>query len=161
MIVTTPFITDANLQEFMPDILQMGVLTFAQQNLRASNDVYDRLVNDWWAQAIIRGPYVGVATTNDGAFPGRLPPLIVSLLNTPLLAPLVSYRALGRYIMPMLSGDADANGDMFSRRAERYTRFYNEEWERVITGDLYDFNRDGNFTLADRLPPYGRRVKRA
>jgi len=161
MPLTVSFVTDANLQEFMPDIMSMGVATFDPQTLRATNDIYDRLVNDWWAQAVLRGPYVSVASTNDGAFPGRLPPMDVNLLNKTLITPLVCYRALGRYIMPMLSGDADANGDMFSRRAMRFTEFYSDEWATVVTGDLYDFNRDAKFTLADRLPPYGRRVRRA
>jgi len=159
MAITTSFIQDTDLVEFVPDILGFGVADFSTQNLRASDDVFERLLNEWWPQAISR--FYGLTRQNiDTMFP-TLPTLDVNKLDTAALKPLTCYRALGHYILPLLAGDADANGDLFTRRADRYDRFYSEEWKKVIRLPLYDFNADGAFSMVERKRAIGRRLVRA
>lgn len=154
-LITTSFITDTDLQVFMPDVLTYGISSFATQNLHASDDVLNRLINEWWPTAISRR-FGLILSTYDVNSP-LMPTLNQSLLDASSLATLTSYRSLSRYILPMLASDADADGDLFSRRATRYDSFYQDEWQKVLLLPIYDFNQDGQFTNIERR---GRPVKR-
>lgn len=159
MALTTPFVNDADLKSFLPDVLSFGVATFAPQNLRASDDVFERLVAEWWPQAI--GGFYGLSRASVDIQWPVLPAMDIALVNTAALVTLTAYRALGHYVMPLISSDADANGDLFTRRAARYERFYDEEWAKVINLPLYDFNADGSFTTIERALSVSRRLRRA
>jgi len=159
MAVATPFIQDTDLVAYMPDVLTFGIASFAAQNLLATNDVVERLTNEWWPNAI--GNYYGFTRERvDMTWP-ILPAMDIARINTTALKQLVTYRALSHYIMPMLSSDADANGDLFTRRMDRYYRFHSEEWKKVIHLPLYDFNADSAFTQIERAQSTGRRLARA
>lgn len=154
-LLSSSFIVDADLVEFMPDVLDYGVASFAAQNLRASDDVYNRIFSEWWPTAISRR-FGLLMSTFDIQSP-IMPTLDPAYLDSVGLKALTVYRAISHYIMPMLASDADANGDLFSRRAVRYDMFYKEEWQKAILLPLYDFNKDTQFTNIERR---GRPVKR-
>jgi len=157
--LTAPFATDSDLVTFMPDMLTFGVGSFIPQNMMASDDVFERLNAEWWPQAI--GGFYGLAqATVDVTWP-VLPVMQEARLNVAALKNLTAYRAISHYIMPLLSSDADANGDLFTRRADRYNSFYHEEWEKVTNLPLYDFNADNRFSNIERMLPTGRRLMRA
>ena len=132
----------------MPDVLDFGVTTFGPQCLRASDDIYNRLVSEWWPTAVSRR--FGLILNSFDINSPFVPTLDPTLLDTVALKAITSYRALSRYVMPMLAGDADADGDLFSRRADRYVNFYHEEWRKIILLPLYDFNQDSQFTNIER-----------
>lgn len=159
MAVTTAFVTDTDLELFQPDILTFGPATFGAQLIMASDDVFQRLVDEWWPQAI--GAFYGLTRSAiDVQYP-VLPTLKEASLDKVALRNLVCYRAISHYIMPLLASDADANGDLFTRRAARYQRFYQEEWDKIIDLPIYDFNQDTLFTNIERPIQIARRLRRA
>jgi len=159
MAVTTSFIVDTDLQVYMPDVLSFGVASFDPQSLLATDDVVARIEAEWWPEAVSRR--FGLFRENSDYMFSMLPTMNVALLDSVSLVPLTVYRALSHYAMPMLSSDADADGDLFSRRASRYDTFYKEEWEKVVRLPIYDFSQDGNFTSFEKKGPPVKRLLRA
>jgi len=159
MYLSTAFINDADLTSYMPDVLTFGIPSFSAECLRATEDVYTELLSDWWPGVTLAINGFAFQKT-DTAWP-TLPIMDVANLDTVTLKQAVVYRALSQYVMPMLSSDADANGDLFSRRADRYRGFYKAEMARVYKLPLYDFNRDSAFTQLERPRRHGRRLLRA
>ena len=158
-LIASSFIADTDLQEFMPDVLDYGVTTFAPQSLRASDDVYNRILTEWWPDAVSRR--FGLILNNYDVNSSLLPVLDTTVLDTVALKAITAYRTISHYAMPMLASDADANGDLFSRRADRYSNFYHEEWAKIILLPIYDFNNDGQFTNIERRGKPVKRMMRA
>lgn len=143
----------------MPDVLTYGVATFDPQSLRASDDIYNRLVAEWWPDAVSRR--YGLLLNSFDVQSNLIPQLDPAFLDTVALEAVTSYRAISHYIMPLLSSDNDANGDMFTRRAARYHDFYLEEWQKLVLLPLYDFNQDTQFTNIERRGPTMKKLLRA
>jgi len=158
-LATTSFIADADLALYMPDVLTFGVTTFATQNLLATDDVVTRINTEWWPDAVTRR--FGLYRENTDTWYRSLPIMDITLLDSALLKGLVVYRALSHYIMPMLSSDSDADGNAFTRRADRHAAFYAEEWEKIVNSPIYDFNSDTTFSQQERKGPPIKRVLRA
>ena len=57
-------------------------------------------------------------------------------------------------------GDADEDGDQFSRKIERYTELFANEWEIIKLLPLYDFDGDDAFSDTERRGSYSRRTAR-
>ncbi len=159
MPLSAPLINDSDLTVYMPDVLSFGTATFLTQCTLASDDIYERLLNEWWPNAL--GNYFGFTQERVDLVWPVLPLLDENYLNKAALTQITVYRALSHYIMPMLASDADANGDLFTRRAARYNTFYNEEWKKIVRMALYDFNKDAVFQNRERPQRMGRRLVRA
>lgn len=158
MPITTSFITDDDVLQYMPDILDFGQQSFNAQHLKASDDVYEKIFTEWWPNAIIRR-YGLTKYRMDILWP-TLPTMDVAFLNIPAIKQLTCYRSIGHYIMPMLASNA-SNNDFFMNRATMYQKFYIEEWQKVQRLSLYDFDKDGQFLNIERAGPIHRKVVRA
>lgn len=158
MAITTPFITDADVQKFRPDILDFGITSFTDQYTMASDDVYERLYNEWWPNAISRR--YGLSRNRLDIVWPVLPKMDLNYLDTSALIPITCFRALSHYIFPMLATNSTQT-DFFSGMADIYRRFYDEEWIKVQRLPIYDFDKDGQFRDVERTGPIHRRVVRA
>lgn len=146
--------TTADLQTYAADITNYGVTDWSAELALAEDAVRGWIKADWWPQQLTRfAGYRGPVSNW---------PIDETLLDTRALAPAVCFRALGWEIFPKLAKWSDADGDMFSRRAEWFRRRYGEELERVALLPLYDWNRDAKWADYERpLPGAQVRVRRA
>jgi len=155
--MAAPYATDADLQAFIPSILDNGVASFASQLTLASTDVLELVKLDWWVNAVTAR--YGFARESIDINP-LFPRFDETKLNESVLINITCYRALAQYICPMLTTDSD-EADEWLRKMERYAEFYRVEWDALELKPLYDFNSDGQFKDIERRASRGRRVVRA
>jgi len=151
------YANDTDLKTFIPRILDNGVVSFADQLQLASDDVLEMIKVDWWVNAVSSRYSLNRETTDWSSF---FPKFDEALLNTAQLKNLTCYRALHKYICPMLTNDAD-EADEWTRKEERYKQFFDEEWQKIIKMPLYDFNQDSAFDDIERRQRSGIRLSRA
>jgi len=144
--------TTSDLQAYVPDVADYGVTDWTPDIARAEAAVREWLKGSWWPNQVrnwshYRGPI-------------QRWPLNEALLNVALLTPAVCFRALGWEVLPKLAKWSDVDGDSFLRRADWFRGRYDEELERIAKAELYDWNRDGNFTFYERSGPQSSMVIR-
>ena len=152
-----PYAVNADLQVFIAEILdyedtESDFGTFLD---KASEDVLNLIKAEWWPNAV--AARYGNETMDVGVF---LPPLNEDNINDAALKNVTCYRAFYQYIMPYLTKDADEDGDQFSRKIERYTELFADEWATLKLLPLYDFDGDDAFSDTERRGSYGRRTAR-
>jgi len=152
--VATPYALDTDLQNLIPGVLDQGVVTFSTQLGFASVDVLNLIKSDWWPQAVNRR--FGYIETVDVST--LFPTLDETKINVAVLVNLTCYRALSRYIIPMLT--KDNKDDSWAKKITRYNRFFEDEWEKVALLALYDFSGDGQFNDYERRGTMPRRLIR-
>lgn len=132
---------DSNLSAILPDILNLGISSFASEHAKARADLERRLRRDWWPNT---------------AFSGELKP---SLLTDSQLTKCAAYLVLWKYAIPMLA-TWDEN-DRFYKMINFYKSRYEEEWDEVLRdGVEYDSDEDGSVGSTERLPYHSGRLKR-
>lgn len=137
--------TTTDLKTYAPDVTDYGTTDWTPEITLAQNAVLEWLKGSWWPKQVTRWPgYRG---------PSSIWPMDEALINTALMKPAVCFRALGWEILPKLAKWSDVDGDTFLRRAEWFRQRYHEELERIEKMDLYDWNRDGNWTDYERSGP--------
>lgn len=142
--------TDTDLELLRADILEHGVLTWADQLAMAEADVIELVKTEWFVEAA-KSLYGYGLQGND--YQVVVSQFNIAHLNTSALKNLICYRAMAWYIYPSLTRDTDDGLDAFSRRAERYKAFYEGEWDAIKRMPLYDFNSDSNFEDVERVSP--------
>jgi len=155
--MAAPYATDADLQAFIPSILDNGVASFTPQLTLASTDVLELIKLEWWVNAVT-SRYGFTRETVD--ISPVFPILDETKLNEGALVNITCYRALAQYICPMLTTDSD-EADEWNRKMARYAEFYRSEWEALEVKPLYDFNSDNQFSDIERRVSRGRRIVRA
>ena len=151
------YANDNDLKTFIPTILENGVSSFATQLQLASDDVLEMIKVKWWVNAVSSRYALNRETTDWSSY---FPKFNEALLNTAQLKNLTCYRALHKYICPMLTNDAD-DADEWVRKEERYKAYFDEEWDKITRMPLYDFNQDSVFTDIERRQSGGIRLQRA
>ena len=154
-----PYATNADLQVFIAGILDYEPPTesdFGDFLDKASEDVLNLIKAEWWPNAVATR-YGSETMDVGGPF---LPPLDEANINDEALLNITCYRAFSQYIMPYLTKDADEDGDQFSRKIERYTELFANEWEIIKLLPLYDFDGDDAFSDTERRGSYSRRTAR-
>lgn len=137
------------LRADIADILPAGVVDWDTQMHLATEDVLERIKSEWFVRAV-RDKY-GVTDSQMGV--GQIVGMFnADRLNSSALKNLTCYRAMSRYIYPQMTRDTDDGNDAFTRRADRYSQFYAEEWEHVCGLALYDFDGDAAFSDWERAP---------
>tara|TARA_R110000803_G_scaffold105509_1_gene173743 strand:- start:170 stop:634 length:465 start_codon:yes stop_codon:yes gene_type:complete len=151
------YATNADLQSFIPSILENGVTDFTAQLTLASSDVLELVKLDWYVDAATTRYSPARETIDYAPF---LSNFDEQYLNTAALKQLTCYRALHKYICPMLTNDVD-EADEWNRKEERYKSYYDEEWAKIKRMALYDFDQDSSFEDIERRETGGFRVARA
>ena len=132
---------DKNLQDIVPDILQLGIDTFADEHDRATADIQRSLRIDWWDKKNIKGEM-----DNDK---------LVSSQFTRLS----TYLVLWKYALPQLTNWVQ--DDRFLKMIDFYKARHGEEYEQILRdGVEYDKDGDSTITEKEREPVHAGRLYR-
>ena len=135
------FSTDTDLTALVPDILQLGIASFADEHAKAESDIKRELRNRWW-------PRTG--------FNGELDD---TLLTESQFTRCNAYLVLWKYALPQLTNWTD--GDRFMQMMDFYKARYNEELNEIISDGIeYDKDDDGTVTNTEKEPKYVGRLVR-
>ena len=144
---------DANLTEYELSVITdrpIGLVNWAVEIAKAQDDILQRIKRDWWENNIATREYDS----------DHLPIIDESLLNTGILMQITCYQSLGYYIMPKLARFSDED-DSYTRKITYYTDRVEQEWNKIKSMALYDFNADSTFSDYERTGFAPRRLARA
>ena len=132
--------SDANLLDFIPDILNLGIDSFLDEHPKAAADIQRELRIKWWPRKGLSGE-MDITKLTDSQF------ITAS-----------TYLVLWRYALPQLTNWVD--GDRFGNMITFYKARYGEELEDVLS-DGIEYDSDGDGTVQDsEKQPVGQRLDR-
>ena len=118
------FSTDEDLVKIIPDILDLGIFSFASEHAKAEEDIKREIRNRWWPRTGFKGE------------------MNADLLTDSQWTRANSYLVLWKYVLPQLTNWVQ--GDRFREMIPFYRDLYNQEIESVLKDGIeYDFNEDG------------------
>lgn len=115
--------TDGDLQVILPDILELGIESFADEHARAKADILRELRINWWVRKDLSGD------------------LDETKLTDSQFEKLSAYLVLWKYALPQLTNWHE--DDRFQKMIEFYKARYGEELEMVLR-DGIEYDADGN-----------------
>lgn len=134
------FSNDTNLTDLLPDILTLGISSFADDHAKAQADIERELRIKWW-------PRKNIAGEMDN-----------SKLTSTQFTMASAYLVLWRYALPQLTNWVE--GDRFQSMIDFYKARYGEELEAVLA-DGVDYDADGDGVIKeDEKQPVGQRLDR-
>lgn len=135
------FSEDKDLQDLVPDILQLGIDTFSDEHDNAHSDIVRDLRVEWWDKKGLQGE------------------LDSTLLTDTQFARCSSYLVLWKYALPQLTNWVD--GDRFQNMISFYKSRYGEEFESILRdGVEYDTNDDGTVSDQEKKSIHSGRLNR-
>ena len=135
------FSEDKDLQELVPDILQLGIDTFADEHERAQKDIERDLRIQWWERKKIDGE------------------MNPTYLTESQFTRCAAYLVLWRYALPQLTNWVD--GDRFQSMITFYKARYGEEFEAILLdGVEYDKDNDSIITEKEKESVHSGRIIR-
>ena len=118
------FSTDSDLIVIVPDILDLGIDSFADEHAKAEADIKREIRTRWWPRTNYKGE------------------MNASLLTESQWTKANAYLVLWKYALPQLTNWVD--GDRFREMISFYRDLYGQEMESVLSdGVEYDFDEDG------------------
>jgi len=125
--------SDSDLVLLQPDILSLGIASFAAEHPKAKADIERRLRRDWW-------PNKGIDGKPD-----------MALITESQFTKAASYLTLWKYVLPQLA--TWASEDRFSAMLTFYKGLYEEEIQDIfIDGVEYDADEDGTVSTTENAP---------
>ena len=132
----------SHVQEYQPDIAAYGITNFDTQLQHAEDDVIRRIREEWWERYrhTVRFKDITKVTSIE---------LNKALLTNTQWTRSVVYRALGEYILPMLTKWKTPDGDIdaFQVQIEFYRAKYAQEFQAVLR-DGVEYDEDGDSTIS-------------
>jgi hypothetical protein len=120
--------TDSNLVTFVPDILQMGIESFAQEHTKARTHIRRELRIHWWNKKGIKGE------------------MDFSKLTESQFTDAAAYLVLWKYALPQLTNWVE--DDRFLKMIDFYKARYGEEFEAILR-DGVEYDEDADDTVTD------------
>jgi len=118
------FSSDSDLTDIQPDILSLGLNSFADEHAKAEADIKREIRAKWWSTL------------------GRTGEMDDTLLTGTQWTKANAYLVLWKYALPQLTNWVD--GDRFMSMISFYKDMYHQELNAVFEdGVEYDFNDDG------------------
>ena len=135
------FSTDSDLTDIVPDILTLGITSFADEHPKAQADIEREIRNRWWEKRGISGE------------------LNPDYLTDSQWTRTAVYLVLWKYALPQLTNWVD--GDRFQAMISFYKARYAEELEAVFQdGVEYDDDNSGTIEADEKLPVnHGRLIR--
>lgn len=127
--IVMAFSEDKDLQELVPDILQLGINTFADEHTRAQSDIERDLRIQWWDRKGIEGE------------------MNATYLTDSQFTRCAAYLVLWRYALPQLTNWVD--GDRFQSMITFYKARYGEELEAILR-DGVEYDADNDSTIKEK-----------
>lgn len=135
------FSTDTDLQDLVPDILQLGIDSFTAEHTNAQNDIIRELRIGWWDKKGLSGE------------------LDSTLLTDSQFTRCSSYLVLWKYALPQLTNWVD--GDRFQSMIDFYKSRYGEELDSILRDGIeYDTNDDGTVSDQEKKSIHSGRLSR-
>jgi hypothetical protein len=135
------FSTDTDLQDLVPDILQLGIDSFTAEHTKAQNDILRDLRIEWWDKKGLSGE-LNSAYLTDSQF-----------------TRCASYLVLWKYALPQLTNWVD--GDRFQSMITFYKSRYGEELESILRDGIeYDADNDSVVTEEEKKSIHSGRLSR-
>ncbi len=132
---------DSDLTALQPDILSLGISTFAASHTNAQADIERELRNAWWAKT------------------GRTGELNSNKLTESQFTKCSSFLVLWKYALPKLSTWGD--GDRFLEMIKFYRARFDEEFSQVLKdGVEYDADGDSSVANAEKVAIHHGRLTR-
>ena len=123
--------SDADLLDFIPDILNLGIDSFLDEHPKAEADIQRELRIKWWPKKRL------LYSDSDSYLE-----MDNSKLTESQFVTVATYLVLWRYALPQLTNWVD--GGRFGNMIEFYKARYSEELENILAdGVEYDDNNDG------------------
>ena len=145
------YATDADLQEYEPDILNLGIPTYKDLHEKSFDDINRLIEIDLWPRAsyrqydIRRGTYANIN---------------VDLLVDSQWKRAAVYHVLAYYIYPRLS-TFTPEGDVYMEKMQYYKDRFKEEFDLCLKqGVQYDYNNDSTIEESEKLPVHFNRLVR-
>lgn len=136
------FSTDTDLTAISPDILSLGIASFADEHAKAEADIKRELRAKWW-------PYTGYSGEMDDTL----------LINEAQFTRCNAYLVLWKYALPKLTNWVD--GDRFREMQAFYKDLYNQELQAILDdGVQYDRDGDGLVSQAEKIQNIAGRLTR-
>ncbi len=127
------FSTDANLLDYVPDILELGIDSFNREHARAKADIERELRINWWDKKGLSGE-MNPAYLTDSQF-----------------TRCSAYLVLWKYALPQLTNWVE--DDRFQNMMDFYKARYGEELESILRDGIeYDADNDSVVTQEERKP---------
>lgn len=135
------FSSDKDLQNLVPDILQLGIDTFSDEHDRAQSDIIRELRIGWWDKKGLSGE-LNSAHLTDSQF-----------------TRCASYLVLWKYALPQLTNWVD--GDRFQSMIAFYKSRYGEELDSILRDGIeYDADNDSVVTEDEKKSIHSGRLSR-
>lgn len=135
--------TDANLLEYLPEILNYGIDEFTDYHSLARTDILRRLRKDWWNKT-------GSSEMDE------------TLLDETQFTKCASYLVLSDYALPQLTKwNSEGSEDRFQVMMKHYSHKYEEEFNTILfDGVKYDANSDDIVQISEKIPTSNYRLSR-
>ena len=135
------FSEDKDLQDLVPDILQLGIDTFSDEHERAQSDIVRELRVGWWDKKGLSGE------------------LNSDYLTDSQFTRCASYLVLWKYALPQLTNWVD--GDRFQSMITFYKSRYGEELDSILRDGIeYDADNDSVVTEDEKKSIHSGRLSR-
>tara|TARA_R110000823_G_scaffold19307_3_gene59603 strand:+ start:232 stop:690 length:459 start_codon:yes stop_codon:yes gene_type:complete len=146
--VNMPFSTDSDLADLVPDILELGIVSFADKHANAQADIERELRIKWW-------PKKRLSFSDSHTYSEMDASKLVDSQFTRVSA----YLVLWRYSLTQLTNWVQ--DDRFVQMIEFYKARYNEELEAILDdGVEYDVDGSGTITDYEKQPQNVNRLDR-
>jgi len=151
-MATADMITISDVEEYLPDVLNYGILSFDDSFEKSRQDIFRKLRIEWWPRATYGNHDISVL--------GDEYEMDESRLTESQFTRACVFHCLAYYIMPQLTRH-DPERDRFIEMADYYKSRFNEEFDAVLKdGVEYDDNNDGTIQDSEKQPHhYGRLVR--
>lgn len=137
--------TDADIQEYFPDLYDYGIQDFSDFHEKTRQDIFRRLRIDWW-------PTKSQSYRYNIAMVSTEPEMNDTLLTESQFKRAAVFHCLAYYILPQLN-KFDPNGDRFAEMMKYYKARFDEEFDLVLRdGVEYDSNNDNTITDGEQQP---------
>lgn len=145
-------LTIENIQEYMPDVLDYGIIDFEPYFAKSRADIVRLLNIKWWPirskqryDITIRGYYSEFDDT---------------LITDSQFTRAAVFHCLAYYVLPALS-QFDPASDRFREMMAYYKERFEEEFDLVLQdGVEYDMDEDGEISDAEQVPTHRGRLIR-
>jgi hypothetical protein len=151
-MATADMITLEDVEEYVSDVRDYGILTFDTFFEKSRQDIFRKLRIEWWPRKSLG--YRDISQLNEGL------EMDETLLTESQFTRSCVYHCLGMYILPQMSRH-DPEGDRFSEMMKFYRSQFAEEFAAVLLdGVEYDQNNDGTVQDAEKITVHYQRLVR-
>lgn len=145
-------LTITDIEKYMPDVREYGILDFSEEIALTTEDIYRRLRVEWWPTWRANRYDITVRSNNVE--------MDSTLITDQQFTRAACYYALFYHILPKFTVHS-VEGDKFGEMIKFYQEKFNDEWTMVLRdGVEYDYNDDSTVDVGEKQSQYFMRLQR-